>query len=269
MGRSTIEQLAVKFNDSTWTYQRAGEGPPLVWLHGLWGEPGWELHHQRLAGRYTVYAPALPGYHGSSAPDWLADMEDVATLLAEFLDALGLDRPHMVGHSLGGWAAAELAVFRPSSIRSLVLIDPLGIAIDWTQIPNIFYNDPAALPGIFFANPSLQAARRYVPPPVEWDERFIMNRVASTRVAFDPYLHSRKLGIRLRFANVPTLIIWGEQDALVSADHAKEWRARMPKADVSIVKGAGHLPHVERPEECVPLVLDFLGGVPGSKEVSR
>ena len=260
------DALVAKFNSSTWTYQRVGRGPPLVWLHGLWGEPGWEPHHQRLAEHYTVYAPALAGYDGSPAPDWLTDMEDMATLLVEFLEALRLDRPHVVGHSLGGWAAAELAVFRPSSVRSLVLIDPLGIAIDWTKMPNIFYNNPGLLPEIFFADPSISAARRYVPPPVEWDERFITNRVASARLVFDPYLHSRKLGVRLRFADVPTLIIWGERDALVSAAHAEEWRLRMPRAEVSVVKGAGHLPHVERPEACVPQLLEFVGRVPSSEE---
>jgi pimeloyl-ACP methyl ester carboxylesterase len=269
MGASTVEQLTVRFNDSTWSYRRAGAGPPLVWLHGLWGEPGWEPHHRQLAERHTVYAPALAGYHGSTAPEWLSDMEDVATLLAEFLEALQLDRPHVVGHSLGGWAAAELAIFRPASIRSLVLIDPLGLALDWTRMPNIFYNDPAALPGIFFADPSSEAAHRYVPPPVEWDERFIMNRVASTRLVFDPYLHSRKLAVRLRFATVPALVLWGERDRLISADHAREWRARMPKADVAIVKGAGHFPHVEAAEESLEAIRGFLGSVGAGREVAR
>ncbi len=253
-----VDVRVAKFNGSTWSYQCAGHGPPLVWLHGIWGEPSWEAHHQRLAEHYTVYAPALAGYDGSSAPDWLTDMEDLSTLLVELLDALKLDRPHIVGHSLGGWAAAELAIFRPSYARSLVLLDPLGIAVDWTKMPNIFYCNPVSLPGIFFADPSIPAARRYLPPPVEWDERFITNRSASARLAFNPYLHSRKLGFRLRFANVPTLIVWGEHDGLVPVDHSGEWRARMPNARVAIVKGAGHFPHVECPEACLPQLLDFI-----------
>jgi pimeloyl-ACP methyl ester carboxylesterase len=267
MGESVVEVRVAKFNGSTWSYRREGHGPPLVWLHGLWGEPGWEPHHQRLAEHHTVYAPALAGYDDSSAPDWLTDIEDLTTLLVEFLDALGLDCPHVVGHSLGGWAAAELAIFRPSSVRSLVLIDPLGIAVDWTKMPNIFYCDPGALPGIFFADPSIPAARRYAPPPVEWDERFIANRSASARLAFEPYLHSRKLGVRLRFANVPALIIWGERDALVSAAHAEVWRASMPMAEVSVVKDAGHLPHVECEDECLSQLLQFTTRVRSSGEI--
>ena len=261
-----VEVRVAKFNGSSWSYQCAGHGPPLVWLHGLWGEPGWEPHHQRLSERYTVYAPALAGYDGSTAPDWLSDMEDLATLLVEFLDALKLDRVHIVGHSLGGWAAAELAVFRPSYVRSTVLIDPLGIAVDWTKMPNIFYCNPELLPGIFFAEPSIPAARRYLPPPVEWDERFIINRSASARLAFNPYLHSPKLRFRLQFADVPTLIVWGEQDHLVSADHSKEWCARMPNARAAIVKGAGHFPHVESPEACLPQLLEFLASMSSPQE---
>lgn len=262
-----VDVRIAKFNGSEWSYRCAGRGPPLVWLHGLWGEPGWEAHHERLAENYTVYAPALPGYEGSPAPAWMIDMEDLATLLAEFLEALELKRPAIVGHSLGGWAAAELAVFRPASLRSLVLIDPLGIALDWTTMPNIFYCDPGSLPGVLFADASTQAARRYCPPPAEWDERFIVNRAASARLVFDPYLHSRKLAVRLRFATVPTLIIWGERDALISVAHAREWRERMPRASVSIVKGAGHLPHVERPEECMSSLLEFIKVAPTPEEV--
>jgi pimeloyl-ACP methyl ester carboxylesterase len=266
---SMAELLEAKFNGSTWSYQRGGHGPPLLWLHGLWGEPGWEAHHQRLAERYTVYAPILAGYHGSSAPDWLTDMEDLSTLLVDFLQALQLDRPHVIGHSLGGWAAAELAVFRPSLIRSLVLIDPLGIALDWTRMPNLFYHNPVTLPACFFADPSLEAAHRYIPPPVEWDERFITNRAASARLAFEPYLHSRKLGVRLRFANVAALIVWGERDSLVSVDHAEVWRKSLPDAWVAIVKDAGHLPHIERREECLPILLEFLARVPHPQELAR
>ena len=78
MASTRVREHVVKCYDSTWTYLCAGEGPSVVWLHGLWGEPEWELHHQRLAEHYTVYAPALPGYHGSSFPQWMIDSEDAA-----------------------------------------------------------------------------------------------------------------------------------------------------------------------------------------------
>ena len=82
----------------TWTYWTAGKGEPLLWLHGLWGEPGWEEHHERLAEHYTIYAPILPGYYGSDFPTWMSTMEDAALLLIEFIDALSLKFVSIVGH---------------------------------------------------------------------------------------------------------------------------------------------------------------------------
>lgn len=267
MANTRVAERVVTCHDSTWTYLCAGEGPPIVWLHGLWGEPGWELHHQRLAERYTVYAPALPGYHGSSFPPWMVDAEDAAMLVIDFLDTLKLERPLVIGHSLGGWIAAEVAVFRPLHLAGLALIAPLGIALDWTQAPNVFYYDPAALAGLFFADPALEAARRYVPPPSEWDERFLHNREASMRLAFQPYLHSRRLKERLRFVAAPALIIWGDQDKILGAEHAREWQARLPHARIALIGAAGHFPHVERPEACLPTLIEFLDTL-SAKEVA-
>lgn len=253
-----VKQRRLTSHSCTWTYLTAGQGPPLVWLHGLWGEPGWEPHHQLLAEHYTVYAPALPGYTGTTCPEWLSDMEDVATLIVDLLDALGLHRPILAGHSLGGWAAAETVVFRPDRLSGIVLIDPLGVALDWTQLPDVFYIDPARLPALFFADPSLAAARQYFPPPAEWDERFLRNREASVRLAFHPYLHSRRLQQRLRFVSVPALVVWGEHDYVVSPEHAQVWHACLPRAEVSIVKRAGHFPHVEQADACLPSFMEFV-----------
>ena len=258
MAHIEVEEHVVRCHDSTWTYLRAGEGPSVIWLHGLWGEPGWELHHQRLAEQCTVYAPALPGYHGSSFPQWMVDCEDAATLLIDFLDTLRLERPILIGHSLGGWIAAEAAVFRPDHLAGVALIAPLGIARDWTQAPNIFYYDPVALPELFFADPAHAAARRYVPPPREWDERFLHNREASMRLTFQPYLHSRRLKERVRFVEAPALVVWGEQDKILGVEHAREWQMRLPCAEVALIQGAGHFPHVEQPEACLPILMKFL-----------
>jgi pimeloyl-ACP methyl ester carboxylesterase len=188
----------------------------------------------------------------------MVDSEDVATLVIDFLETLKLERPLLIGHSLGGWIAAEAAVFRPDHFAGLALIAPLGIALDWTQAPNVFYYDPMALPGLFFADSACEAARRYVPPPSEWDERLLRNREASMRLAFQPYLHSRRLKERLRFVEAPTLVVWGEQDKILGVEHTREWRMRLPRAEVALIPGAGHFPHVEQPEACLPTLMEFL-----------
>jgi len=86
------------------------------------------------------------------------------------------------------------------------------------------------------------------------------------RLAFHPYLHSRRLKERLRFVDAPTLIIWGEQDRLLGAEHAREWQARLLHAQVALIQGAGHFPHVERPEACLPTLIEFLDTL-SAKEV--
>lgn len=264
----TPEVKTITFNGLTWSYWMAGTGPSLIWLHGLWGEPEWEEHHERLAEQYKVYAPVLPGYYGSDFPPWMSTMEDVALLLIDFMDALSLDAVSICGHSLGAWAAAETAIFRPGRVKAMVLVDPLGVCLDWTRIPNVFYCDPAALAGTFFSLPSCAAAAHYLPPPSQWDERYIVNRAASARLTFEPYLHSRHLPVRLRFANTPALIIWGADDRLLGADHAAQWKALMPAADIAIVKNAGHFPHVEQVNTCLPIMLQFLEAT-NNRERSR
>jgi pimeloyl-ACP methyl ester carboxylesterase len=238
-------------------YRQAGQGQPLVWLHWLWGEPGWMMHHQRLAERFHLYVPDLPGYGGSTLPEWASTPHDLAVLLLKFLDALSLQRPIVVGSCLGGWVGAELAILRPERLARLVLIDPLGLAQDWTQIPNIFYTDPARLPGYFLARTDSEQARAYLPDPARWSDSFLHNRNTSVRLVFDPYLHSRTLLRRLHLLATPTLVLWGEHDPLLGPEHAALWTSQIPQAHSVIIPAAGHLPYIEDCEAVIRAVQSF------------
>ena len=255
----SVEERTVSFgDDNAWLCRVAGDGPPLLWLHGLWGEPAWEPHLAALAENHRVYAPVLPGYDGSSVPDGLTGVGEVAMLAAEFLNALDLSGADVVGHSIGGWVGAELAVFRPGKAARLVVIDPLGMAIDWTQIPNILYNNPASVPGFFFTDSQSEGARRYCPLPAEWNDAYINNRIALVRLAFKPYMHDPKLAVRLRFVTCPTLVLWGAGDRFVGSDHSERWAAALPQSEVRHIDGAGHYPHVEQTELCLQEIENFL-----------
>ena len=264
---TSVEQRTVKFGgDNQWTCRISGEGAPLLWLHGLWGEPEWEPHLEILAQNHQVYAPTLPGYEGSPSPGWMNRVEDVAMLAAEFLEALSLSNVDVVGHSLGAWIGAELAIFRPERVRNLVVVDPLGIATDWTGIPNILYNDPANIPGFFFTDPSSEGARHYCPAPAEWDESYINNRVGLMRVAFKPYMHDPKLAIRLRFVESPTLVLWGKEDRFIGPEHSKKWEDALAHPEVVQIDGAGHYPHVEKSDSCMQAIEDFFGRVKENRQ---
>ena len=136
-------------------YHRAGQGPPLVWLHWLWGEPGWMDYHQRLAERFQVFVPDLRAMGNPHCRSGRRRRTTWRWLLLQFFDALSLKRPIVVGSCLGGWVGAELALLRPERIARLVLISPLGLVQDWTKVPNLFYTDPARLPRYFFYGCSL------------------------------------------------------------------------------------------------------------------
>ena len=254
--------------DASLCYRQSGQGQPLVWLHWLWGEPGWMMHHQRLAERFHLYVPDLPGYGRSTLPEWVSTPHDLAVVLLEFLDALLPQRPIVVGSCLGGWVGAELAILRPERLAGLVLIDPLGLVQDWTKIPNIFYTDPARLPGYFLTGTDSEQARAYLPDLADWSDSFLHNRNTSIRLVFDPYLHSRTLPYHLHLLSTPTLVVWGEHDPLLGAEHAALWTSQVPQAQKVIIPAAGHLPYVENCEAVVQAVQTFaaLEGGEGEKQ---
>ena len=253
------------------SYRQAGNGPPLIWLHWLWGEPDWMDQHRRLAERFTVYVPDLPGYGQSTLPEWARRPSELALILLKFLDALALERPIVVGSCVGGWVAAETAVLRPQRLSKLILIDPLGLTNDWTKMPNVFYADPAAVPGFFFADTSLAQARAYVPDRSEWIETFLENRLTSSLLLFDPYLHSRTLAHRLHLLTTPTLVLWGREDPLLSADHADLWTSLIAGSKSVLIPGAGHLPYVEDLAAVVGAIETFVqaGDAATQQETTR
>ena len=94
-----------------------GSGPPLVYLHGAGGTPGWQTHHEDLSQRYTVYAPAQPGFNGTQRPDWISTITDMAHFNLEMIQVLGLDQYILMGSSMGGWLSAEMAAMDHRNLK--------------------------------------------------------------------------------------------------------------------------------------------------------
>ena len=238
-----------------------GRGPVLLVLHGAGGNRGFTRWLERVAERFTVWAPTHPGFGASGDAEWMDGIDDLARFHLWLIDAAGLGRPHVLGHSIGGWAAAEMATMSPAAIDRLVLVAPAGLKPAKGEILDIFYHPPAELVTMMVHDPGS------VP---EWDALFgrpmtppqqevaIRNREMTARLTWKPYMHDPRLPRFLPRVTNPTLIVWGREDRIVPVECAAEYRALLPNARVEVLERCGHLPPIEQPDAFAALVSGFL-----------
>lgn len=243
--------------------KKFGSGPDLVYLHpagGLVVDP-WV---QALAEKYTVYAPYFPGTAPGDpyAIHKVDDLWDVVLSYQELFAKLGLEKPICIAQSFGGMLAAEIASTFPGIFSKVVLLDPVGLwneeypTADWIGSP------PEALPAMLFFDPTCPGAQAMFTFPDDID---LTVEIASGLVwsigctgKFAWPIPDRGLKNRLHRNTAPTLVVYGEQDALSPARYADDFVALMPNATKAIIPNCGHIPQVEKPEELTPIVEKFL-----------
>jgi pimeloyl-ACP methyl ester carboxylesterase len=243
----------------TWV---GGRGDPLLVLHGAGGNRGWTRWLARVAERYTVWAPTHPGFGRSGDAEWMEGIDDLARFYLWFIDAARLGTPHLLGHSIGGWTAAELATMSPGSIGRLVLVAPVGLRPDAGEIFDIFYvpliqlreltvYDPATIP---------EWDELYGKPPTPAEQEIaVRNREMTARLTWKPYMHNPRLANFLPRVTNATLVVWGREDRIVPVICGDQYRKRLPNATLTVLDRCGHLPPIEQPDVFARLVLDFLG----------
>ena len=242
-----------------------GRGAPLLVLHGAGGNRGFTRWTGAVAEHFTVWAPTHPGFGASGDAEWMEGIDDLARFYLWFIQAAGVERPHLLGQSIGGWTAAEMATMSPSSIDRLILVDPVGLKPETGEILDVFYHSPAELRDLMVYDP------KTVP---DWDELFgrtptpaeaeiaTRNREMAARLTWKPYMHNPRLAQFLpRVAN-PTLIVWGREDRLVPVECGEQYRRLLPNATLSVLERCGHLPPLEHPDAFARLVVDFLRELP-------
>lgn len=247
---------------------RGGSGAPLLYLHSAMGEAFWLPHLERLAERYALHAPAHPGFLSSEGLDAIRDVEDYVDHYCAYLDAKGWERVPVVGLSLGGWIAAELAARHPERVERLVLADAVGIWIKERPIADLFALDtrhPERLRELLFADPSGPAAQ-LVPLPGQGDalpddvlERMMNAMTATAKVGWNPLLHDPKLEAKLPRVAAPTLVLWGAEDRVTPPEYGEKYAKLIPGAELETLPGAGHLAPLERPDGWAEAVARFLG----------
>jgi pimeloyl-ACP methyl ester carboxylesterase len=195
--------------------------------------------------------PEHPGWGKSDEPEWLENIHDVAYFYLDFLKTLGLSGVTIVGSSMGGWIAMEMAVRDTSRMKSLVLVSPAGVAAPGVLPADIFLMAPEELIKNLFVDEKLVQAR--LSAPVDVDEA-LKNRHTTARLAWEPRLHDPFLPKWLHRIDVPVKIIWGKQDRILPVGILDELKRLMPKAKTLVLDNCGHLPHAEKVDEFVDFV---------------
>jgi len=240
--------------------EERGEGPPLLFLHpgeGLEPRRPWLDH---LAQRFRVIAPHHPGWGNSALPDWLSTVDDLAYLYLDLAKPLALENAVLVGACFGGWIAAEMAVRDTRHFARLVLADPFGIKVGGVTDRDIA--DMHALPRdeyarLAWADPA-NGTRDMTQLPETELAGIARGREAFARFGWKPYMHNPHLRRWLHRIDIPTLLLWGEQDGIVRPSYGEAWRAAIPGAQMVVIPNAGHFPHWEQPQGFADRIARFV-----------
>jgi pimeloyl-ACP methyl ester carboxylesterase len=239
-----------------------GEGDPLLFLHGADGLPGWPPFLESLARSCRVVAPDHPGFGCSEGLEHLDDVVDLALYYTEFIEALGLTQPYLVGHSLGGMIAAEVAAIAPDLASKLVLIAPIGLWLDDHPVLDFFAATPEELAAALFHDPGSAVAREMMTLPSDPEAQLeaVLERTKNLSAAGKFLWPIPDKGLKKRIHRIvaPTLLLWGGSDRLLPPIYGEEFLKRIDGARLTVLTGAGHMLPFEKPEEFVAVVTDFL-----------
>lgn len=231
----------------------AGTGRDLLFLHGAGGHMPADPLIVALASQYRVVAPLLPGYGQSAGEDDLRDMLDVTLHALDVLQALKLEQPIVVGHSMGGMIAAEMAAIARTEIARLCLLAPAGLWLDDHPVVDIFTKLPYELPGLLFhdaeAGQRMLASGGNMEDPEFLKQFLVMNarRLGMAGKLLFP-IPDRGLGQRLYRITADTLIVWGAEDVLIPPVYADAFKKAISYAKLVKVSGAGHAVGQEKPQ---------------------
>ena len=252
----SVETIAVDGREIS--YRRGGAGAPLLYLHGTDSLNHWPDFLDDLAREYDVIAPDHPGFGGSPVPDWMDSVSDLAYHYLDLLEAMDLRGVHVVGHSLGGWVALEMAVRSQERIADLVLISSAGIHIKGHAKADIFMIDPDEQARLAYADAQLGEKAAEQANEQKYEDIAITDRIASARFGWNPRFFNPRLEYWLHRIKRPALIIWGDEDRIFDPVHATALHGLIPGSKLATITHCGHLPQVEKRAETLAAIGAFL-----------
>lgn len=264
MVTATVKTIPIRHCNFEAKVKTAGNGPPLLYLHAA-GGPIWDPFVERLCGKYTVYAPHHPGT-GETARDAIHLVDslwDLVLIYDELLDALNLKSVPVIGTSFGGMMACELAAHQPDRISKMVVLDPIGLWRDDAPVAPYMLMPAEKLLATLYKDLDSLPVQKAIKMPDDPKEAAVVTAdlvwaLGATGKFVWP-IPDKGLKKRMHRIKADTLIVWGEDDALISSVYAKEFASRIAKSRVEIIKDCGHVPQVERLEVLGPMVEKFLG----------
>ena len=239
--------------------EERGKGRPLLFLHageGLGPERPWL---EQLSRHNRVIAPSHPGFGGSSLPDWMATVDDLAYLYLDLAEKLRLEDAVLVGASFGGWIAAEMLVRSTARFSKVVLAAPLGIKVtgrETRDIADMHAMTEAEYRAHAWADPDLGKVDAAKLPDGEL-RALVRGRETLALFGWKPYMHNPRLKPWLHRIDKPTLLLWGAQDRILTPAYREGWSKALPQAKAATIANSGHFPHWEQPEAFAAAVAEF------------
>src|SRR3984957_3248270 len=237
------------------TIDQQGEGRPLLLLHGGGGPPSMGALPSALSADFEVIAPVHPGFAGTPRPEWYTGIDDIALSYLQLLEQGDLRDVLVVGSSIGGWIASEMAVREHERISGTVLLNAVGIDVEGIELADFFSLTPQQLIAHAFHDPAA------APDPMQLPQaaRDIQAANAATLAVYarEPYMHDPKLRRRLALVPTPVVAIWGESDQIAPEPYGRAYAASFPEGRFEPIPAAGHLPHLEQLEEVLEAIRRF------------
>jgi pimeloyl-ACP methyl ester carboxylesterase len=246
------------------TFAELGEGQPFLLLHGGAGPQSVAGFAGLLAGTGSarVITPTHPGFSATPRPDGFDSMADLARLYSGLIDDLGLTGVAVIGNSVGGWIAAEIALLNNPRISGVVLVDAAGLQVAAAPAADFFSLTMDQVADLSYYNPD--AFRIDVDRLPDQQKAVMAGNRASLAIYGGTAMADPSLLGRLSAVTTPVLVVWGAADRMIPPEHGRAYASAIPGARFELIPDAGHLPQLETPDTLLKAVLDFTGAVPSS-----